>query len=311
MSQLKAQVNKLLSNVSNMLTFEDYVCEKVLPSKDSLQSTGILGAYGKGHLRIVNSLIGGRGEAREAKPIVRDVSNTYLIQSHGLIGYVTEDDYRNVEEPFDAEKDETMGVTTMLMNEKEKALADTLTDSAIVTQTVTLSGTAQWSDYNNSNPINNFKTAHLAVKAGCGRFPNAAIVPAAVARNLMWSPQILENLGYKQNRAGTLSFDEIAKAMGVTKLLVPDCMYNSAVEGQTDVLADIWGKHVVFYYAPETAGKYQISLGYYMKHPGMSKLVKKFSPEKSIGSTGIIVQDSYSFEIVDANCAYLLKSVIA
>lgn len=311
MSQLKAQVNKLLSGVSNMLTFEDYVCENVLPQKESVQNTGILGAYGKGHLRIVNSLIAGRGEAREARPIVRDVSNTYLIQDHALIGYVTPDDYNNVEEPFEAEKDETMGLTTMLMNEKEKALADTLTDSAIVTQTVTLSGTSQWSDYNNSNPISSFKAAHLAVKAGCGRFPNAAIVPAAVARTLMWHPQILENLGYKQNRAGTLSFDEIAKAMGVAKLLVPDCMYNSAVEGQTDSLADIWGKHVVFYYAPAAAGKYQISLGYYMKHPGQSKLVKKFSPEKSIGHTGIIVQDGYSFEIVDANCAYLAKSVIA
>lgn len=311
MSQLKAQVNKLLTNVSNMLTFEDYVCEQVMPLKESVQSSGILGAYGKGHLRIVNSLIGGRGEAREAKPIERVITNTYLIQSHGLIGYVTPDDYRNVEQPFDAEKDETMGLTTMIMSEKEKALADVLTDSAIVTQTVTLSGTSQWSDYNNSNPIANTKVAHLAVKAGCGRFPNAAIVPAAVARTLMWHPQVLENLGYKQNRAGTLSFDEIAKALGVAKLLVPDCMYNSAADGQTDVLADIWGKHIVFYYAPPVAGKYQVSLGYYMKHPGMSKLVKKFEPEKSIGSTGIIVQDSYSFEIVDANCAYLLKSVIA
>ena len=122
MSQMKAQVDKLLSNVSNAYVPEGLIAEKVLPPIEVAQDSGILGYYGKDHLRLENSITGGRGRARKVEAITRKVDKTYLIQPHELQGEVTESDYRNVELPFDAEKDETLGLTTLIAIEKEYLL---------------------------------------------------------------------------------------------------------------------------------------------------------------------------------------------
>ena len=122
MSQIKAIVDKLLTNVSQMYVPEGYISEDILPNLKVKQKTGKIGKYGLNHLRIVNSKMGGRGKAARFEPIVRD-SDLYSIESHGLEGLVTEDDYDNVEEPFEAESDETLGLTSTLWTAKEYAIA--------------------------------------------------------------------------------------------------------------------------------------------------------------------------------------------
>lgn len=311
MSQMKAQVDKLLTNVSNGYFPEGLISEKVLPSIDVAQDSGILGYYGKDHLRIENSLVGGRGRARVVQPIVRQTDRTYLIQPHELQGEVTESDYRNVELPFDAEKDETLGLTTLIALEKENALATALQNSSVLTQNITLSGTSKFSDYNNSNPISVIKNAQAAVLSGCGQFANKAIVPALVANTLRYHPQVLQNLGFAQNRAGQLTNEELAKFLNVKEIFIPDAAYNSAKEGQADSMAQIWGNHITFIVAPQSASKYQVSLGYYIKRSGVpSRRVKKWNIEETFGNTGILVGDYYQFRLVDVTAGYLVKDVI-
>lgn len=311
MSQSKAIVDKLLTNVSQMYVPEGYVSEQVLPALTVKQKSGLIGSYGKNHIRIEDDLVGGEAQARRVTPITRDDS-TYLVKSHALEGVVTEDDYDNVEEPFQAEADETEGLTSLIMTNKERALSSVLTSTALITQNDTLSGMGQWSDYTNSDPIGDFKDARLAVKAGCGFLPNKAIISEEVLVTLQYHPQILSVLGYAMNRAGTLSVDEIAKAMGVKKLHVAAAMYNSAKEGQTDVLTALWGKDCVFYYAPDTAAKKQVSLGYYVRMSSRkARQIYKYPLNNPAEATAIYCRDDYSFELTNVDAAFLYKDVIA
>jgi hypothetical protein len=75
------------------------------------QSSGLLGKYGTSHLRIENSRKAGRGAYRRVEAITRSTTQ-FLIEGHGLEGMVTKEDYKNVLDPFNAERDETMGLTT-------------------------------------------------------------------------------------------------------------------------------------------------------------------------------------------------------
>lgn len=310
-SQLKAPVEKLLTNVSQALIPEGYVSELVLPVVQSKQKTGKLGKYGQGHLRIEHSTIGGRGGYRRSEPIIRD-SDTYSIVSNGLEGLVTEDDYDNVELPFDAEKDEVMGLTTQIWLGKENDLASALTSTAVITQNTTLSGTAQFSDYANSDPLDKFKTARLAIRNGCGLPPNFAVMDWSVANTLAYHPGILEALGFTMNRAGQLSDAELAKAMGVEKLYIAKAVYNSAKEGQTDSLGAVWGKHIVFGVAPSAAAPYQVSLGYRVVLSGRpQRRVFKHPVSNPPNSTAVLVDDSYQFLIQNAGAGYLIKNAIA
>lgn len=311
MSQLKAIVDKLLTNVSQMYVPEGYISEDILPNLKVKQKTGKIGKYGLNHLRIVNSKMGGRGKAARFEPIVRD-SDLYSIESHGLEGLVTEDDYDNVEEPFEAESDETLGLTSTLWTAKEYAIASVLFDTAIITQNVTLSlSTDKYSDYTNSKPLENFRDAQNAILAGCGKMPNRAIMSQKVFNTLKYHPAILRTLGFADNRAGTLSKAEIAHALGVEMLHIGDAAYNSAKLGQADSLTQIWGDSILMYYAPKSAAKYQLSLGYYMtlKSRGPRR-VFKYAVNNPPNSKGIIVQDDYQYALTNVKCAYLIKSAL-
>lgn len=311
MAQLKAIQDRLLGGVSNMLIVDGLIADLVLPLVSVKEKTGKLGKYGKGHLRIEHSFAGGEGAYRRVNSVTRS-TNSYDVESHGLEALVTEDDYRNVQEPFKAEEDHVIALTHHILLGKEKALADSLTDTAVLTQNTTLSGTAQWSDYANSDPLSNFKTARKTVRDGCGMPANVAVMDWEVANTLAYSPQILDALGFTQNRAGQLSEPELAKALGVERLYIAKGVYNSAKEGQTDSVAAIWGKHTVFAYIPSAAGLYQQSLGYRIALEGQGTRRVFKSPEfNPPNSTKVLVDDSYDFLLSDVTCAYLLKSVIA
>ena len=312
MAQLKAQVDKLLTNVSSMYVPPGYIAEQILPLVQVKQKSGLLGKYGSNHLRIEHSLSGGRASYRRVEPIVR-TSTSYLVESHGLEGLVSEDDYRNVELPFKAEEDEVIGLTTLIALNKEIALASTLTSASVITQTVALTAGDKYSpgDYTTSDPIGDFYTARKTVYDARGQVPNVAVMNWVVKNALAYHPQILSALGFTQNRAGQLSDAELAKAMGVEKLITSVAKYNSAKEGQADAFADVWGNHVVFLYAPDKAAPYQQSLGYRIALEGQAqRRVFKYDVNNPPNSTGILVDDSYDFLISDAGLGYLITDAV-
>jgi len=308
MSQLKAQVDKLLTNVSVAIKPEGLISDLVLPEVQSAQTSGKLGKYGTSHLRIERSITGGRGQYRRIEAIAR-TSETYIIESHGLEGLVTEDDKRNVEQPFEAENDEVFGITSIIALEKEKILADSLFSTSVITQNVTLSGSSKYNDYLNSNPIANFNVARGTVLDGCGLEPNAAIVPWKVWNILRFHPAMLNALGFKDNRPGGLTKQELAVAMGVKEIFVPSAVYESAKEGQTSSLQQVWGSSILFFRRPENnaPAKMQMSLGYQMRLTGRTRRVFKYPVMNPPMSTGIIVDDSYDYLISEAKAAYLIK----
>lgn len=313
MAQMKGIIDPLLTDASSAYVPDEEGCiaDKLLPSVKFAQYTGKLAAYGKSHLRLENTVVGGEGKYRRVAPIARETSS-FEIEGHGLEGLVTKKDYKNVIDPFDAEKDEVMGLTSLLLIEKEYALAAAVTATGTMTQNTTLSGTSQFSDYSNSDPVSVCNTAKNAIRDGCGAVANAVIMDYKVMEVLRYHPQLLDFLGYKYARPGGLSHEEIAKAFGVQKVFVPNVMYNSAKEGQTAVLAPVWGKHVVLAVIPDSAKKQQISLGYNIRLDGSApRKVYKQSVFNPPGSTEILVEDEYDMLLSNVLAGYLIKDAIA
>jgi hypothetical protein len=311
-TQMKALIDQLLTNVSSAYVPTGCISDALLPMIKVKQYTGKLGGYGNAHLRIENTIAGGKGKYRIAESIVRN-SQLYSIDSHGLEGVVTKRDYANVTEPFDAEKDEVLGLSTILMLSKEKGLADALGSTSIITQNQTLSGTSQFSDYTNSDVISITLAAKKAIRAGCGATANTAIMDYDTAEVLRYHPQLLDVLGFKFSRPGGLVDQELAKALGVSKVFITDAKYNSAKEGQTDVLSNVWGKDLIFAVIPDSAQKMQISLGYNVRLEGGQprKVYKKGDGINPPESTQIVVEDEYDQLLSNVNAAYLIKDAIA
>lgn len=310
-TQLKAIVDELLSSASSMYVPTGYVSESVLPMLGAASYTGKLAQYGSDHLRLSNNVAGGKSAYRRADSISRS-QTTYAVQSHGLEGMVTREDYKNVIDPYQAEYDEVMGLTTLLWLEKESELASGISSTSIMTLNTTLSGTSQFSDYINSDPVGILSTGRAAVVNASGAKPNKAVFDWAVGNKLRYHPGLLENLGFKYDRPDGLREDELAKAMDVDSVHVAMARYNSAMEGQTASLAAVWGKHIVLAVAPQAAMRYQVSLGYRVQLDGeQPRKVSKYALNNPRGAIGILVDDDYDFLISNANAGYLIKDAIA
>lgn len=312
-TQMKGIIDPLLTDASSGYFPDEEGCiaDKYFPPLKFSQYTGKLGGYGKGHLRIENTIIGGRGKYRQVQAITR-TTQSFEIEGHGLAGMVSKQDYKNVIDPFDAEKDETIGITSILLLEKEKGLADSLSDTAVLTQNVTLSGTAQLSDYANSDVVSVVNVGKKAIRDGSGAVCNAMILEYGVAEILRYHPQLLDLLGFKFARPGGLSNEELAKALNIAKVFVPNAMYNSAKEGQTAVLAPVWGKHIILGVIPDSAKKMQVSLGYNVRlDDGQPRKVYKQPMFNPPGSTEILVEDEYDMLLADVTAGYLIKNAVA
>jgi len=310
-TQMKPVVEQLLTGVSSALIPQGMVAEKIFPKVYSANYSGKLAKYGKDFLRIERSIVGGTGKYRQVKPITKS-TDSFNIIGHGLEGMVTKQDYANSQQPYDAEKDETTGLTTHLLLEKEYAVAASLTDTAVLTQNTTLVGTDQYSDYLNSDPVSDFSDFRATVRAACGLAPDVAIMDWAVWNKLRYHPAILDALGFKDNRPGGLNEAELAMAIGVQRLFVAQGVYNSAKEGQADSITPIWGKHIVLAVLPQAAQPYQTSLGYeVLLTGGQPRKVYKQPGFNPPGSTSILVEDEYDHLISNASAAYLIKNAIA
>lgn len=313
MAQTKAIVDKLLTQASNILIPQGFICEQILPPIYVQQKTGKLAKYGNNHLRLEATLGGGRGAFKRVEAITRS-TDSYDIETHGLEGMVSADDYANVEAPYNAEEDETLGLTTLLYIKKEYSVASALTNASIMTQGITLSGEDQLSDYLHSDPLAVIRTAKFTIKDAIGMPPNVAAMDWKVYETLRFHPQLMTQLGYTDARPGGLDANELARALDLEKILIANGVYNSAKEGAADSLTSIWGKHLVLYYAPTVAAKYQKTLGYRMQlndQRRSQRSVYKYSINNPPNSMGIIVQDNWDYFLTDTSAGYLITNAIA
>lgn len=309
-TQMKAQIDKLLTGVSSAYVPEGLLCELLFPMIGVSQYSGKLGKYGTGHLRIVNSVAGGQGKFRQVQTLV--VSDTsYNVESHGLEGLVTKRDYANFDAPFDAERDETMGLSTVLFLEKEKSIADALDNESVITQFVALTGEDKYSDKANSAPVDDFSAARAAVKTGCGKAPDTAWMSWDVWNMLRFHPQLLDSLGFKYDRPGGLKEMELAAALGVKRVFISEAMHETGKEGQASSLANVWGNDIFFGVLPEQAGVMQTSLGYRIGMKGQQpRKVYKEAQFNPPGSTAILVEDEYDYMLSNTGALYVIKDAI-
>lgn len=314
MSQTRALVDKLLTNVSLGYVPAGHIAEVALPTLQVNALTGLIGQYTNAHLKLEDTKMGGQAMAKRVESVKYDTSAGYEVEQNGLEDVVTPSDIMNIDDSgiFKVESDKVMGLTHLLKVKKEKQFADLVTNTSVVTQGVTLSGTSQWSDYVNSNPISDVKNARAAVKTACAFFPNRAIISPRVAEILSYHPSVLNNLGFNFEKAGGLTFEDIKKFFKVDILHIGDVHYNTASEGLAESLGELWVNDVVFYYAPTSSGKFQKSLGYYLQLAGEGgQKVYKSAINNPPNSTSIIVKDDYGFKLTDTKCAYLITNAIA
>jgi hypothetical protein len=110
--------------------------------------------------------------------------------------------------------------------------------------TATLSGTSQWSDKVNSNPLNDLLTN---LDKPFMR-PNKVVMGRDVWTQLSQHPKMIEAAFWAGAQAGKITRQQLADLLEVEEIIVGDGWQNTAVKGQTPVKTRIWGKFLAGFY---------------------------------------------------------------
>lgn len=165
---------------------------------------------------------------------------TYSTEEHGVEEPVDDREaamYRNY---FDAEVISTMRAQRAILENQEKRVAALVFNSSTYTPT---SITNEWDDYANATPITDVETKVQAIYAASGLWPNAMVINRKVFRNLRNCAQIVDRLkyqGFVDVRAENISAQALAALFDIPNVLVAGGTKNTANEGATASISQIW-----------------------------------------------------------------------
>ena len=307
-ARLTALQDAYLSKVSNMLTPHGLVSGQVLPFIAVKETTGLIANYGNVHLQAANSRVGGDGKFKKVESVERDRLN-YLLERHGLYDVVTQDDYRNVIAPYQAEVDVTVGLTSILMTERERAFKNLFAASELTQGINKTAATEKYKDPT-SDPFGDFQDAHNTVLEMAGVSPDVVICPRKVANVLRTHPQIRDffRRGASQGKGGPIIEEELKMAFGVNRMFIPE----SPEADSTGAISQIWPDDIIFLVAPPAAARRQVSFGYRLGDNvgGGDVRIWKFATTNPPLGLDVLAGINWEFKTVNPLAGYAIRNAI-
>lgn len=257
----EVHVDQVLTNISIGFTNEGLVGDKLFPPVPVNKQSDKYYVFGReGWLP--------EDDVRAPGAVAREITGasvsteTYYAVEHALQIAVTDEERKNADNPLSPDRDGTEIVTSKIMLGRERAIQTLATTAGnyASTNTVTLSGTDQWNDYTNSDPIADLRTGKRAIHSRIFREPNTLVIPYPVMSILEDHPDFLERIKYSER--AIFSQELLGAVLGFKTILVPGVGINNAPLGQAESLAYLWGNDVVMAYVPERPGMKIPAYGY-------------------------------------------------
>lgn len=157
--------------------------------------------------------------------------------------------------PVDPLAISTMLTTKLIQLDREVRVAGRVfnTVNYAAGNQATLSGTSQWSDFVNSNPLD----AILAALDVPVFRPNVAVFGQATFTKLRQHPRIVQAVFGTAQTGGVVTRDQLAQVLEIQRVVVGAGFVNTAKKGQAFVGARVWGKHAAFLYIDKEAAMAQ------------------------------------------------------
>jgi len=242
-------INPVLSSIAQGIQQNDLVGSHLFPAVDVPLRGGQILTFGREAFMQYSNLNRAPGTSTPRVQFGYSGS-TYALVDYSIEGKVPveiEQEAMNSSFSLDHAAVALNGASRILQLRLEIAqatLATTLSNHASSNR-ITLSGTAQWSDFGTtSNPLNDIETGKEAIRAGTGRRPNVGVMGPAVWAKLKYHPIVKDYTKYTGREVATL--DILSALTGIPNWYIGDAV-SSNDAGTT--LSDVWGKDVVLAYS--------------------------------------------------------------
>lgn len=151
----------------------------------------------------------------------------------------------------DPEARATLWLRELIALAREKRAADLVFAAAnyATGNKTTLSGTSQWSDFTNSDPV----AAILNAFDGMVMRPTVAVLGRLTHTKVATHPKICKAIFGNNTDAGIVTRAQLAQLFELDDWLVGEGFINTAKKGQAATLARCWGKHAAFLHRNKNA----------------------------------------------------------
>jgi hypothetical protein len=236
---------------------------------------------------VPNTAVSRRGQPSEIEIAATEVDSSCL--DYGLDDVVPQDDIIQAANApqyggfaIDPLMTATQYLTDLILLDREQRAAGQVFNTANYGgNTLTLAGTAQWSDFVNSDPI----AAIVSGMDACIGFrPNTLVFGQATWSTVRRHPSIIKAINRTDGNTGIATREAVAALFEVNEVLVGAAFVNQAKKGQAPALARAWGKHAsAIYKNPVATNRQGVTFGFTAQY---STRIAGSLPEPKVGLRG-------------------------
>lgn len=307
--QNAVHIDQALTNLSIAYFNEDYIALDILPAIPAAKRSDRYFVYGKEHLRIKESRVR-PGAIADELDYTLSTSN-FQAEKRARRHLVTDEEMQIADDPLDPQADATELVSENMLGVLELDSANLLTSSANLPNYTALSGTSQWSDYVNSVPLTNIKTAKISVRLNALKRANFMMSPYDVSLTLAEHPSIKDLIKYTDPNALTES--GLPPVIRGLRVVEPGSAFDSSVEGRAFNPTTIWGHNVIIGYRAPAPGRKTMSLGYTFDVPDATTGVRGASTmtyrNEERHGLWVEVMRTYDQRIIAPGAGFLFQTV--
>ena len=308
MSRLKniRGIDPVLTTLARGYSNEELIATALFPVVLVPKEAGQYPEFGKEAFKLYNTERALRGKSNRLDPELLNWVD--FATSEKDIEYPI--DYREKNESlFNLQKHGTVTVQNIIDLQREHKAATLAQNPSTygVGNKITLSGTSQFSDYANSDPVAVVKAGREAIRAKTGKYPNTMAMGASSFETLSEHPKLLEKIKYSMK--GILTAELMREIFNIKHLKVGMAVYAD----DDGTFRDVWGDNIILGYVPEKQSGidrdwHEPSYGYTLRRQGYP-FVDRYEEAKKLEL--VRDTDNYTVKVVGADAGYLISDTNA
>jgi hypothetical protein len=242
-------IDAALSNFSLGYRNNNFIADEIAPVVPVGKKSDYYFIHGKEKFDVVATKRAPQGNYARVQHAYSNT--TYMCDEYGLEHAVFDDAVANADPAINPMQGAASLIMDLLLLRKEVDLCTEITSTTPPTENNAVAAADRWNQ-DDSDPLGQIEDDKKAIKNSAGFKPNRLLLGNAVFNALVRHPQMLGMISGGSTIAAPaiITAEFLARAFGVDKIIVPDSIKNSAKQGQTATLTDVWGKIALLFYYP-------------------------------------------------------------
>jgi len=322
-TQSQVHVDAILTNISvaYMQRAENFIADKVFPVIPVDKQSDKYFVYTKNDWLRDEAQV--RADGTESVGSGYNITTeTYYADVYAIHKDVGDQTRANADAPINVDREAAEFVTHRLLTRREIQFVNDFMKGGVWGETASGVSSAspstgeftQWSDYTNSDPIEDIEEGKASILSVTGFEANTLVLGYDVFRQLKNHPDLVDRIKYTSSQ--TITEDMLARMFDIERVLVSKSVKATNAEGATDAYSFTTGKTALLAHVASSPGLLTPSAGYTMQWSGVSQGLgatigtSSFRLE-SLRATRIEAELSFDNKVVAPDLGYFWKDAVA